>query len=143
VDRTSWAETAPALGNANRGRPTAAQREEEIPPSKIRYGQDSLRVRAPSSRFRARWVRVEQAVAGFATRNFGRPTYLYGMPRVAFEPCIPTRGPKVPAGPDWLREIKQDGYRLIVQREGKRVRLFINGIKRWNRSARPLQLLGR
>jgi bifunctional non-homologous end joining protein LigD len=30
----------------------------------------------------------------------------------------------VPASPDWLHEIKHDGYRLIVQREGKRVRLF-------------------
>ena len=46
------------------------------------------------------------------------------MPKVAFEPCIPTRGTKVPAGPEWLHEIKHDGYRLIVQREGKRVRLF-------------------
>ena len=27
--------------------------------------------------------------------------------------------------PDWLHEIKHDGYRLIVQREGKRVRLFM------------------
>jgi hypothetical protein len=27
-------------------------------------------------------------------------------------------------GPDWLHEIKHDGYRLIVQRDGKRVRLF-------------------
>jgi hypothetical protein len=32
----------------------------------------------------------------------------------AFEPCIPTRGTKVPAGPDWLHEVKHDGYRLIV-----------------------------
>src|SRR5437764_13131359 len=38
--------------------------------------------------------------------------------------CIPKRGTKVPAGPDWLHEIKHDGYRLIVQREGKRVRLL-------------------
>ena len=38
------------------------------------------------------------------------------MPKVAFEPCIPTRGTKVPAGPDWLHEIKHDGYRLIVKR---------------------------
>ena len=35
---------------------------------------------------------------------------------------VPTRGTKVPAGPDWIHEIKHDGYRLIVQREGKRVR---------------------
>jgi len=36
----------------------------------------------------------------------------------------PSRGTKVPAGPDWIHEIKHDGYRLIVQLEGKRVRLF-------------------
>jgi bifunctional non-homologous end joining protein LigD len=30
----------------------------------------------------------------------------------------------VPAGKDWLHEIKHDGYRLIVLRDGKRVRLF-------------------
>jgi hypothetical protein len=41
------------------------------------------------------------------------------MPKVPFEPCIPTRGTKVPAGPDWFHEIKHDGYRVIVQREGQ------------------------
>src|SRR5947208_13171304 len=41
-----------------------------------------------------------------------------------YQPCIPTRGTEVPSGPDWFHEIKHDGYRLIVQREGKRVRLF-------------------
>ena len=41
-----------------------------------------------------------------------------------YQPCIPTRGTEVPAGPDWFHEIKHDGYRLIVQREGKRVRLL-------------------
>src|SRR3954452_4672195 len=44
--------------------------------------------------------------------------------KLKYQPCIPTRGTKVPAGPDWLHEIKHDGYRLIVQREGKRVRLL-------------------
>ena len=44
------------------------------------------------------------------------------IPRILFQPCIPTRGTKVPSGPDWLHEIKYDGYRLIVQREGKRDR---------------------
>jgi bifunctional non-homologous end joining protein LigD len=45
------------------------------------------------------------------------------MPKIPFEPCLPTRKTVVPAGPDWLHEIKHDGYRLIVHREGKRVRL--------------------
>jgi hypothetical protein len=41
-----------------------------------------------------------------------------------FSPCLPIPRTAVPAGPDWFHEIKHDGYRLIVQREGKRIRLF-------------------
>jgi bifunctional non-homologous end joining protein LigD len=40
------------------------------------------------------------------------------------EPCIPTRAAKAPSGPDWVHEIKHDGYRLIVRRDGTAVRLF-------------------
>jgi bifunctional non-homologous end joining protein LigD len=39
-------------------------------------------------------------------------------------PCIPTRANKVPVGPDWVHEIKHDGYRLQVRRAGDAVRLF-------------------
>jgi bifunctional non-homologous end joining protein LigD len=39
-------------------------------------------------------------------------------------PCIPTGAYKVPSGPDWVHEIKHDGYRLQVRREGDAVRLF-------------------
>jgi bifunctional non-homologous end joining protein LigD len=53
-------------------------------------------------------------------------------------PCIPTRGTKVPAGPDWLHEIKHDGYRLIVQREGKRVRLFTRNGYDWRDRYPPI-----
>src|SRR6476619_6153084 len=49
-----------------------------------------------------------------------------------YQPCIPTRGTKVPAGPEWLHEIKHDGYRLIVQREGKRVRPFTRNGHDWS-----------
>src|ERR1700755_3167128 len=53
------------------------------------------------------------------------------MPKRPFEPCIPTRGAAVPAGPDWIHEIKHDGYRLIVQRQDKRVRLFTRNGHDW------------
>jgi bifunctional non-homologous end joining protein LigD len=53
------------------------------------------------------------------------------MRKPPLEPCIPTRGAEVPPGPDWLHEIKHDGYRLIVQREGKRVRLFTKNGHNW------------
>ena len=39
-------------------------------------------------------------------------------------PCIPARAAKPPAGPDWVHEIKHDGYRLIVRCDGEMVRLF-------------------
>jgi bifunctional non-homologous end joining protein LigD len=40
------------------------------------------------------------------------------------DPCIPTLGAKPPSGTDWVHEIKHDGYRLIVRRDGPTVRLF-------------------
>ena len=45
-------------------------------------------------------------------------------PNGFIEPCIPTRAVKPPAGTDWVHEIKHDGYRLIVRRDGDTVRLF-------------------
>jgi len=44
-----------------------------------------------------------------------------------FEFCIPTRATIVPTGPDWLHEIKYDGYRFRLEREGKGVRLMTRG----------------
>jgi ATP-dependent DNA ligase len=49
--------------------------------------------------------------------------------RSTFEFCIPTRGSEVPSGPEWLHEIKYDGFRLRVERSGDRVRrLTRNGL---------------
>jgi ATP-dependent DNA ligase len=39
-------------------------------------------------------------------------------------PCIPTRAHKPPSGLGWVHEIKHDGYRLQVRRNGESVRLF-------------------
>jgi bifunctional non-homologous end joining protein LigD len=46
------------------------------------------------------------------------------LPAGFIEPCIPILAHKPPAGPQWVHEIKHDGYRLIVRRDGERVRLF-------------------
>jgi bifunctional non-homologous end joining protein LigD len=51
----------------------------------------------------------------------------------AFDFCIPTRGTEVPAGPDWLHEIKYDGYRLRVERDGDRVRLITRNGYDWTK----------
>jgi ATP-dependent DNA ligase len=39
-------------------------------------------------------------------------------------PCLPTIAKRAPAGPDWVYELKHDGYRLLVRREETRVRIF-------------------
>jgi len=50
-----------------------------------------------------------------------------------FEFCLPTMGKAVPTGPEWLHEIKYDGYRLRVEREADRVRLITKGGYDWAR----------
>jgi bifunctional non-homologous end joining protein LigD len=55
--------------------------------------------------------------------------------RTAFEPCIPTNAATVPDRPEWIHEVKHDGYRLIVQRDGKRVRLWTQAV--WKRFSYP------
>jgi ATP-dependent DNA ligase len=50
-----------------------------------------------------------------------------------FEFCIPTRTTIVPAGPEWLHEIKYDGFRMLVQRDGGRVRLITRNGYDWTK----------
>jgi hypothetical protein len=57
------------------------------------------------------------------------------------EPCIPTRVDHPPVGPQWVHEIKHDGYRLIVRKQADRVRLFNGAVCRQRRPGerkRPL-----
>jgi bifunctional non-homologous end joining protein LigD len=54
-------------------------------------------------------------------------------PRSPFvAPCIPMRALKPPAGPEWVHEIKHDGYRLQVRRDGDVVRLFTRKGNDWS-----------
>jgi bifunctional non-homologous end joining protein LigD len=47
--------------------------------------------------------------------------------------CIPITGTIVPGGPEWLHEIKYDGFRLRVERDGDRVQLITRGGYDWTR----------
>src|SRR5215831_5791436 len=48
-----------------------------------------------------------------------------------FEFCLPTSAASVPDHPVWLHEVKYDGYRLRLEREGNRVRLITRGGYNW------------
>lgn len=49
----------------------------------------------------------------------------------SFEFCLPTKSTIVPNGPDWLHEVKYDGYQLRLERDGDRVRLITRGGYNW------------
>lgn len=57
-------------------------------------------------------------------------TYLDRMLK-PFEFCFPTQTATVPSGPDWLHELKYDGYWLRLERDGDRVRLTTRGGYNW------------
>jgi bifunctional non-homologous end joining protein LigD len=40
------------------------------------------------------------------------------------EPCLPRRADKPPAGPDWIHEIKHDGFRIMARLDAAGVRLL-------------------
>jgi bifunctional non-homologous end joining protein LigD len=46
------------------------------------------------------------------------------LPLGFIRPCLPTKAPRPPTGPDWLHEIKHDGFRVIARKMGDVVRLY-------------------
>jgi ATP dependent DNA ligase domain len=46
-------------------------------------------------------------------------------------PAQPVKAPKRPVGTDWVHEIKHDGYRIIVRRDGPTVRLYSRNAYDW------------
>jgi ATP-dependent DNA ligase len=67
-----------------------------------------------------------------STRPMRQLTRRIPVTRRFAPPCIPTRAHNVPVGPDWVHEIKQDGYRLEVRRAGDMVRPFIRRVYDWS-----------
>jgi bifunctional non-homologous end joining protein LigD len=51
----------------------------------------------------------------------------------AFDFCLPTSCVKVPGRPEWIHEVKYDGYRLRVERDGERVRLIARNGHDWTK----------
>jgi hypothetical protein len=45
-------------------------------------------------------------------------------PRGHIKPCLPLPAERPPSGPDWLHEIKHDGFRIMARRDANGVRLY-------------------
>jgi len=46
-------------------------------------------------------------------------------------PCLPSKVSRPPTGSLWVHEIKHDGYRLMVRRDGSRVRCITRNGHEW------------
>ena len=67
-------------------------------------------------------------------------------PRSGFiEPCLPSSAERRPSGPDWIHEIKHDGYRLMARRDSVGIRLLtrnghlVTALSAHPRSHKPAQ----
>jgi bifunctional non-homologous end joining protein LigD len=56
--------------------------------------------------------------------SYAEATMRRTLPSGFVTPCLATRADQVPTGPMWSDEIKHDGYRFVVRRDGDRVRVF-------------------
>ena len=52
--------------------------------------------------------------------------------------CLPSPAARPPAGPDWLHEIKHDGFRMIARRDGDRVQLISRRGVDWKSRFQPI-----
>jgi len=53
------------------------------------------------------------------------------LPTRFIEPCLPSIGGRPPRGPNWIHEIKHDGYRLMARRNPAGVRLLTRNGHDW------------
>jgi hypothetical protein len=60
----------------------------------------------------------------------------------AIQPCMPKPAKEPPAGPEWIHEIKHDGFRILEHRDGKGVRRRRSDRGRRQRRLRSAPLLG-
>jgi bifunctional non-homologous end joining protein LigD len=54
------------------------------------------------------------------------------VPARPYAPCLPTLVKKPPAGPQWLHEVKWDGYRFVCHLNGGKVRMMTRNALDWS-----------
>jgi bifunctional non-homologous end joining protein LigD len=66
-----------------------------------------------------------------ALKAYGRHVKVKPLPAGFVVPAQPVKASKPPVGTDWVHEIKHDGYRIIVRRDGPSVRLYSRNAYDW------------
>jgi hypothetical protein len=63
-------------------------------------------------------------VTGIASAYLLRAMNINPLPAGFVIPAQPVKASKPPSGADWVHEIKHDGYRMIVRRDGPSVQVY-------------------
>src|SRR5262245_7373288 len=110
-------------------------------PESVTTGRDIEEIAAKVRKVRVRATRKTKAEKTKpAPKSAARPSAAFvsklpgarkeGMPRV-WQPQLATLSATVPAGDEWLHEIKFDGYRAVCRIEGGRAALFTRSGQDW------------
>jgi ATP-dependent DNA ligase len=86
-------------------------------------------------------LRAELNVASSRGDSAGMAMSIKGLPADFIFPAQPVLRLKPPGGTDWVHEIKHDGYRMIVRRDGPPVRLYSRNAYDWTRDWSRSRLL--
>jgi bifunctional non-homologous end joining protein LigD len=70
-------------------------------------------------------------VTGIASAYLFPAMKINPLPAGFVVPAQPVKARKPPVGTDWVHEIKHDGYRIIVRRDGPTVRLYSRNAYDW------------
>ena len=59
------------------------------------------------------------------------PSWKRARPPGFLLPCLPILVDRVPDSPDWIHELKWDGYRILARKEGSIIRLWSRAGRSW------------
>src|SRR5580700_3362424 len=68
--------------------------------------------------------RVDSTPRGIAPISEPCPRTKSYSAAATIEPCLPRKAKVPPSGPDWLHEIKHDGFRILARKDGDQVKLI-------------------
>ena len=95
------------------------------------YPFDRLSIRPAAEDCSAIVRRPDQAFKPFHPAGPLPYAPVMALPSGFIKPCLPSKVSRPPTGPLWVHEIEHDGYRLMVRRDGSRVRCFTRGGHDW------------
>ncbi len=87
--------------------------------------------KGPASRRLLKAGPAGKALRSAPVRSTTEPDLFADPMSARIEPCLAQLMPSPPVGADWLFEVKWDGYRLAIHRDGEGVRIITRGGHDW------------